>query len=123
MGIVPIWLHYFPSAACDFHSFINEVLSVILYVVVLEKAAAAHCVEKQVFCSLQKYSVKTIFSMILCSKHHFINSFHEIFKIEKAVRVNFHKFHTVITEHCSRSSNSVLDHICLTLKSATPDDE
>ena len=29
VGIVPIWLHYFPSAACDFRLFINEILSVI----------------------------------------------------------------------------------------------
>ena len=32
VGIVPIWLHYFPSAACDFRLFINEILSVILYI-------------------------------------------------------------------------------------------
>ena len=31
VGIVPIWLHYFPSAACDFRLFINEILSVILF--------------------------------------------------------------------------------------------
>ena len=88
-----------------------------------KSSSSSHSVEKQEFCSQQKYSVKTNFSLILCTIMLLYKFISRNFLSRKIMRVNSHKFHTVSIEHFSRNSNTVLDHICLTLKSATPDDE